>query len=89
VSVDPIAPIEKELQQERASALGEAGRRLEAALADLAAHDDEDRLHEAGTAAWHYMILRESLHMYDHKEAFKIYGIPDRVIARVGVIRRR
>jgi hypothetical protein len=85
--IDPIAPIEKELQQERASALGDAGRRLEAALAELALGDTEDRLDDAADAAWRYMILRETLRMYDHKAAFAIYKIPDRVIARVGVIR--
>ena len=89
MSQDPLAPIEKELQGERATALGDAGRRLEAALADLAGGDSEDRLEEAATAAWHYMILRESLHMFDHKAAFKIYGVPDRVLARVGVMKRR
>jgi hypothetical protein len=88
VTRDPLAPIEAELQGERASALGEAGRRLEAALADLEVHDDEDRLSEAATAAWHYMILRESLHMFDHRAAFTIYGVPNRVLARVGVIKR-
>ncbi len=89
MSIDPIAPIEKELQGERASALGEAGRRLEAALAALAAQDDEENLTEAATAAWNFMILRESLRMYDHKAAFKIYGVPSYVIARVGVIKKR
>jgi len=87
VSHDPLAPIETELQGERASALGEAGRKLEAALVELALGDTEDRLHEAATAAWHFMILRESLRMFDHKAAFAIYGVPNRVLARVGVIR--
>lgn len=82
-----LHPIETELQGERAAALGEAGRRLEAALADLALGDTEDRLDDAANAAWHYMIIRESLHMYDHKAAFAIYGVPTRVIARVGVIK--
>jgi hypothetical protein len=87
VSIDPLSPIEEQLQGERAAALGEAGRRLEAALGDLANGDTDDRLDEAGTAAWHFMIVRESLGMYDHKAAFAIYQVPDRVIARVGVMR--
>ena len=33
------------------------------------------------------MIVRESLRMFDHEQAFQIYGVPDRVIAKVGVIR--
>jgi len=88
VSVDLVNPIEQQLQGERAAALGEAGRKLEAALAALAAADTEDNLHEAGTAAWHFMIVRESLGMYDHKAAFAIYGVTDRVVSRVGVIKK-
>jgi len=84
-----VDAIEKELEGERASALGDAGRRLEAALADLALGDTEDRLDEAATATWHFMILRESVRMFDHKAAFKVYGVPDRVLARVGVIKPR
>jgi len=89
VSIDPVSPIEEQLQGERAAALGEAGRRLEAALADLALGDTEDRLHEAGTAAWYYVIVRESLNMFDHEQAFGIYKVPPRVIARVGVVKKQ
>lgn len=84
-----LGALERELQAERASALGDAGRKLEAALADLAHGMDEDRLDDAATAAWHFIILRESLHMFDHKEAFELYGVPPQVLARVGVIKRR
>jgi len=83
---DPLQPIEIEIQGERASQLGEAGRRIERALAALGT--DEDSLHEAATAVWYYMIIRESLGMYDHKAAFAIYGVPAQVMARVGVIRK-
>lgn len=87
--VDQLAAVEAELQSERAYALGLAGKKIEAAMADLAkAPDDEQRLDDAGTAVWHFLIMRESLHMFDHKEALAIYGIPGRVLARVGVIRR-
>lgn len=84
-----VGAIEKELEGERASALGEAGRRLEAALADLANGHDDERLDEAATAAWYFIIMRESLHMFDHKAAFEIYKVPPQVLARVGVIKRR
>jgi hypothetical protein len=84
----PLGAIERELQGERAAALGEAGRRLEAALADLTLGTTEDRLDEAATATWHYIILRESLRMFDHKDALAIYGVPGPVLARVGVIKR-
>jgi hypothetical protein len=83
-----LSVIEKELEGERASSLGEAGKRLENALTALGDSDDEELLFEAATAAWYYMIVRESLRMFDHKAAFKIYGVPDRVIAKVGVIRK-
>ena len=86
---DPMVAIEAELQEERAYALGLAGKKVEAAMADLErAPDDEDLLDDAGTAVWHYLIVRESVHLFDHAEALAIYGIPGRVLARVGVIRR-
>jgi hypothetical protein len=88
VSVDAVNPIEQQLQGERAAALGETARKLEAALAALALGDTEKRLDDAGTAAWHYIIVRESLSMFDHKAAMASYGVPDRVIARIGVIKR-
>lgn len=81
--------LELELEGERATALGEAGRRLEAALAELALGTTEERLDEAATAAWHYIILRESVRMFDHTAALQIYGVPPAVLARVGVMKKR
>jgi len=81
--------IELELEGERATALGEAGRKLETALTELALGATEDRLDDAATAAWHYIILRESLHMFDHQAALAIYGVPAAVLARVGVVKKR
>jgi len=86
---DGLTVIEKELEGERASSLGEAGKRLETALAALGDSNDEELVYDAAMAAWSYMIVRESLRMFDHKQAFEIYGVPDRVIAKVGVIRRQ
>lgn len=90
---DLISPIEQELQGERASALGLAGRRIEATLAALADAADttplDDKLDAAATAVWYYMIVRESLRFYDHEAALHHYAVPDRVMARVGVIKRR
>jgi len=85
---DGLTVIEKELEGERASSLGEAGKRLETALAALGESSDEELVHEAATAAWYYLIVRESLRMFDHKQALAIYGVPDRVMAKVGVVRR-
>jgi hypothetical protein len=86
---NPLGVIELELEGERATALGDAGRRLEAALADLALGETEDRLDEAATACWHYIILRESVRMFDHQAAFDVYGVPNKVRARVGVMKKR
>ncbi len=87
-----LGAVEQELQNERASALGESGRRVEATLAALTDGSDarplDDRIHDAATAVWHYMILRESLHFYDHEAAFAHYNIPAYVMTRVGVVRR-
>ena len=92
MSASLLGAVEQELQNERASALGESGRRVEAMLAALTDPSDarplDDRIHEAATAVWYFMILRESLHFYDHEEAFKHYNIPKYVMARVGVVRR-
>jgi len=88
---NPRDPIERELAGERAATLGRAGKRLEEALAALAvvtASSREDAIDEAATAAWYYLITRESMRMFDHKEALAIYGVPDFVLARVGVVRR-
>jgi hypothetical protein len=85
---DGLTVIEKELEAERASSLGEAGKRLETALAALGDSPDVELLHEAATAAWYYLIVRESLRMFDHKQALAIYGVPDRVMAQVGVVKK-
>ncbi len=89
---DLLAGLEAELKNERAIALGRAGKNVELALAELAAGvpgiSEDELLDAAGTAVWHYVIGRESLGMYDHREALEIYGVPARVMARVGVVRR-
>ncbi len=88
-----IGAVEQELQGERASALGEAGRRIEATLAALEEGTDargiDVLLDEASTAVWYFIILRESLRWFDHEDALKAYGVPDRVKARIGVVKKR
>lgn len=86
--IDPMASIEHELQSERASALAEAGRKLETMLAAFQALETEETLDELANAVWGYLIVREALAMFDHKAALAIYGVPPRVMARVGVIKR-
>lgn len=90
---DLINPIEQELQGERATALGLAGRRIEEALATLADAADttpvDDKLDAAATAVWYYVIIRESLRFFDHEAALHHYAVPPQVMARVGVVKRR
>ena len=85
---NPLGAIERELEGERASALGEAGRKLEAALAELALGETEERLDDAAMAAWQYIILRESVRMFDHKAALEVYRVPGKVRARIGVMKK-
>ena len=85
--------IEQQLQEERAATLGKAGKDIEIALRELdtgvAGVSEDELLDIAGTKVWYYLITRESCGMYDHKEALAIFGVPNRVLARVGVIRRQ
>lgn len=84
---DKVNVIEEQLEGERATSLGEAGKKLEAALEAL--DDTDERVDEAANAVWEYMIIRESVHLYGHDIALSYYNVPDRVMARVGVIKRR
>lgn len=86
--VNPMTAIEIELQGERASALGEAGRRLDKAVSAYAGGETEETLDELATAVWHYMIIREAVGMFDHKAALAIYQVPPHVMARVGIVKR-
>lgn len=83
-----VDPLEYELQEARAMALGAAGKRVEQALAALADGESEARLDAAGDAVWQYLIVRESLAFYDHAIALAAYGVPGKVLARVGVYRK-
>jgi hypothetical protein len=85
--------IEAQLREERAVNLGRAGKQMEKALRELETGvpgiSEDELLDAAGEKVWYYLIARESCGMYDNKGALAIYGVPDRVLARVGVIRRR
>lgn len=76
-----------EIQAERASALGRAGLRLETALSALAAcpGPDAERLaDQAGRAAWEFMVLREMAGLRDWSAVARLYGIPAKVLSRMG-----
>jgi hypothetical protein len=89
---DPMEAIEYELQEGRAYALGQAGKRVEDAIAALAIGSPPARellLDQAASAVWEFLITRESAGFYDHTLLEQAYGIPPQVMARVGVVRKR
>jgi hypothetical protein len=97
---NPLAAFDYEVAQEKASALGRMGRRLEATLAALTAFDarhpdrgaldEDDRTErralvaEAGVALWHFIVQRESLGLRDSARVLRDYRVPDEVRDRTG-----
>lgn len=89
-------PLEAEVAAEKAAALGQTGRRMEQALADLRAcaappgSDERERLlDEAADRVWHYLIQRELIGLREHKRVIADYAIPAEVMNRVGAVRKR
>ena len=87
------ATLEYEIAQERASALGRLGRRLEAALAALAACPrtaNSDRkirdslVEQAGYALWLFVVQREACGINKIDHVMQEYGVPNEVHARMG-----
>lgn len=78
-----------EIAQEKASSLGRAGRRVEATLAALAAHqgDAAERralVQEAADAVYACFIQRELIGLRRHQDVIREYRIPGAVLARLG-----
>ena len=87
------ATLEYEIAEERASALGRLGRRLETALSALAACPPEAALtirdslvEEAGYALWLFIVQREACGLNDSTHVMQTYGVPSEVYARMGPI---
>jgi hypothetical protein len=87
------ATLEFEIAQEKASALGRLGRRLEAALTVLAACPrtaNSDRkirdslVEQAGYALWLFVVQREACGLNDIAQVMRNYGVPNEVYARMG-----
>ena len=87
------AVLQDELAQEKASALGRLGRRLEDALAALAAcprtadADAESRrklVDQAGYALWLFVVQRESCGLRDTTHLLRQYQVPKEVFVRMG-----
>ena len=87
------ATLEYEIAEERASALGRLGRRLEAALTALAACPrtaNSDRkvrdglVEQAGYALWLFVVQREACGLRKIDHVIHVYGVPNEVVARMG-----
>ena len=87
--------LQDELVEEKASALGRLGRRLEAALAALAAcpkeagSDPEVRKQlakQAGYALWMFVVQRECCGLRDTTRMMRQYEVPKEVLAHMGPI---
>ena len=87
------ATLEYEIAEERASALGRLGRRLEAALTALAACPrtaNTDRkirtglVEQAGYALWLFVVQREACGLNNTAHVLQVYRVPNEVYARMG-----
>jgi hypothetical protein len=87
------ATLEFEIAQEKASALGRLGRRLETALTALAAcprttmSDRKIRdglVEQAGYALWLFVVQREACGLNDSAQVMQDYAVPNEVYARTG-----
>jgi len=97
-------PLDYEIAQEKAAALGRLGRGLEQALAALASFDAEHpepsrtedvrRLRStlvetAGHALWLFIVQRDACGLRDAKAVMQDYGVPAEVQARAGAFPSR
>ena len=91
------ATLQYEIAEERASALGRLGRRLEAALTVLAACPrtaNSDRkirdglVEQAGYALWLFVVQREACGLRKIDHVIQVYGVPNEVVARMGPLAR-
>jgi len=90
-----LNPLEYELASERAEALGRQGRKMETALAKLAAwsadNDGNDRqalLDDASDAVWALFIQREICGLRNNGDVIRRYQIPTEILARLGASRK-
>jgi hypothetical protein len=87
----PITVLDHEIAEEKASALGRAGRRLEAALAALSGAAGEARaplVAEAADALFAYLVQREAIGLRDSRAILREHRVPADVVARMGVVQR-
>jgi hypothetical protein len=84
-----LSAIEAEIAQERALALGRAGRDVETAIGRLkdlgqSAPERGRFVAAAADATWRLFVQREACGLFDHAQAIADYAIPSEVLARVG-----
>lgn len=77
-----------EIQGEKASSLGRAGRLVEESLLRLEENRDaarrEELLRDAARAVYAYFIQRELCGLRRHGDVIREYAIPPAVLARLG-----
>ena len=81
------AALRHEIVEEQAAALGRMGRKAEAALAALRAHEGEGRaevLKAAADAVWCFFVQREVMGLRDRAQIVADYRIPREVMVRLG-----
>jgi hypothetical protein len=81
------AVLRYELMEEQAAALGRTGRKAEAALAALKAHEGEGRaeaLKAAADAVWCFLVQREVMGLRDRAAVVAQHQIPNEVMVRLG-----
>jgi hypothetical protein len=96
---NPADTLAFEIGQEKASALGRQGRRLETTLAVLRAYDSahpqeaaarrSDRARaglvaDAGEALWYLMVQRDACGLYGSSALIADYGVPPEVVNCAG-----
>ena len=82
------AVLRYELLQEQAASLGQAGRKVEQALAALRDHAGEagraEVLKAAADAVWGFLVQREIMGLRDRAAIVAQYAIPREVMNRIG-----
>ena len=86
------ATLQYEIAEEKASALGRLGRRLDAALTALAAcpRTSSNRkirdslVEQAGYALWLLAVQREAIGLNKLDHVLQVYRVPNEVVARMG-----
>jgi hypothetical protein len=84
-----LSAVDQEILAEKASSLGNAGRKVEACLEKLRAHPDgkEARaalVKSAADAVYAYFVQRELCGFRRHDDIIRDYAIPREVLVRLG-----